>query len=101
MDQSRIAGIGNIYADEILFQAGIRPERKAADLTEKERARVFRRMHHILQTAADRLAAEKDFPRTWLFAKRGEKSPCPRCDGTIRSMKVSGRTTWYCPHCQS
>lgn len=101
MDQSRIAGIGNVYADEILFQAGIRPDRKAEGLSEKESATVYRKMHHVLHLAANRLTEQKDFPGSWLLPKRGKHNPCPHCNGKIKSMKVSGRTTWYCPHCQN
>lgn len=100
MDQSRLAGIGNVYADEILFQAGIRPNHKAGNLSKKESGTVFRKMHHVLTTAADRIAADNDFPDSWLLPQRGKNNPCPCCDGNIKSMKVSGRTTWYCPHCQ-
>jgi len=101
MDQSRIAGIGNIYADEILFQAGIRPDRKTHTLSKKESANVYRKMHHVLNTAIDRITTNKDFPGSWLLPQRGRDNSCPRCDRKIKSMNVSGRTTRYCPCCQT
>lgn len=100
MDQSRLAGIGNVYADEILFQSGIRPDRKAAGLSEKQSGTIYRKMHHVLKTATERIAAGKEFPDSWLLPQRGKNSSCPHCNRKIKSVKVSGRTTWHCPHCQ-
>ena len=101
MDQSRMAGIGNVYADEILFHASIRPNHKSETLTQRQRESIYRKMRHVLTTAVDRIAVEREFPHSWLLPIRGNNAACPRCDGKIKSMKVSGRTTWYCPHCQN
>ncbi|HKL21968.1 MAG TPA: DNA-formamidopyrimidine glycosylase family protein [Tichowtungia sp.] len=86
---------------KVLFQAGIRPDRKTHTLSKKESANVYRKMHHVLNTAIDRITTNKDFPGSWLLPQRGRDNSCPRCDRKIKSMNVSGRTTRYCPCCQT
>lgn len=101
MDQERIAGIGNIYSDEILFQAGVRPDRKAGDLREPEVEAICAHMHAVLLAAADCEADPAKMPRDWLTPHRGTDDPsCPRCGRTLKRPKVSGRTAYFCPHCQ-
>lgn len=100
MDQDRIAGIGNIYADEILFQAGVNPKAKAGRLDEDRLRAIFRKTKEVLSTAIDRQADPKDFPRSYIIPRRQAGAVCPKCDGSIEAVKVSGRTTYYCPKCQ-
>lgn len=101
MDQSAVAGIGNVYADEILFQARVHPERVASDLDEDARARVFRVMRRVLRTAIDRKADVDAYPRSWITPRRDGEGDCPRCGGPIERTTVVGRTTVVCPACQS
>ncbi len=99
MDQSFIAGIGNVYSDEILFQAGIHPAEEARELDETALRTLYRVMRRVLQTAARRGDGRKA-PRRWLLGKRSAEHPCPRCHGQLRSLKINGRTSWFCPDCQ-
>ncbi len=101
MDQERIAGIGNIYADEILFQAGINPKAKAGQLDEKALRALFKKRKDVLTTAIDRQAHPEDFPRTYIIPRRQNGAACPKCKAPIETVKVSGRTTYYCPKCQT
>ncbi|MFP4345156.1 MAG: Fpg/Nei family DNA glycosylase [Anaerolineales bacterium] len=99
MDQSTLAGIGNVYSDEILFQAGIHPQRKVQDLDEQELRRVYESLKEVLETAIEHNAEPADFPADYLIPHRGEER-CPCCDGELQSVKVSGRTGYYCPERQ-
>lgn len=111
LDQTVVAGVGNIYADESLWGAKISPKRKVADISTKE----FELLYHELRAVMN-LAIEKggstdknyvnaegkrgsymDFAR--VFRREGE--PCPRCGTVIEKIKWAGRGTHFCPTCQT
>lgn len=100
MDQSRLAGIGNIYSDEICFQARIDPRRKAPGLDENEVRRLHRQMLRVLREAADRDADPNRFPEGWLLRHREAGTSCPRCGGEVSKIRVGGRGAFLCPACQ-
>ncbi len=104
MDQSRTAGIGNIYADEILFQARLHPGSIAARLDPNERRRLFAAMKYALQTAVDRGAGAENFidrlPKRFLLPERRAGGHCPRCGTPLAIEKRGGRTSYHCPKCQ-
>lgn len=100
MDQRRIAGIGNIYADEILFKAGILPFRPAASLTSDEIKRLYRSIRQILKSALN-TAGEEVFPPDFLISLDERGATCPKCGGPIEKMRIGGRTTRFCRHCQN
>jgi len=100
MDQSKIAGIGNVYSDEILFQARVRPDRQAAALCAREVEAVHERVRAVLREAADHGADPERLPGDWLTPHRDTDDPCPRCGRRLENTKISGRTAWFCPHCQ-
>ncbi len=97
MDQSLLAGVGNLAADEMLWRAGLDPARPAGSLTPAE----VRRMHrHLRTTLADLLAGGGSHTGE-LMAERRPGGVCPR-DGTpLNRATVGGRTTWFCPRHQS
>lgn len=97
MNQKRIAGLGNIYSDEILYLAGIHPQKDVRSLTDDEARALYRGMRHVLRTAEKRKADPEKMPKSWLLPLRGSGKRCPRCGGTIRRLKTAGRTAWYCP----
>lgn len=101
MDQKRIAGIGNVYADEILFHAHLHPEARAGDLDRRTLRRLARAVHRTLEDTLKYHADPEEMPRTWLLPHREEGARCPRCEGSIRKTKVSGRSTYYCAACQT
>jgi formamidopyrimidine-DNA glycosylase len=101
MNQRLIAGIGNIYADEILFHAHMHPATETARLHEKRRRKLFRAMRHVLQKAIEYQADANRVPKSWLLPHRGKGGKCPRCGRELKSSKIGGRTAWFCPHCQS
>jgi len=104
MDQEVVAGIGNIYSDEILFQARINPRTRCERLDTSARQRLFEQIKEVLETAiksgagAERLVDR--LPASFLIAHREKHGRCPRCGGEIASAKFSGRTAYFCPRCQ-
>lgn len=100
MSQRRLAGLGNIYTDEILFQARVNPRAKANRLTDGHLERLFHSVKDVVETAIEAKAEPGDMPSTYLLPHREKGGVCPRCGGSLRHEKVSGRTSYYCPQCQ-
>src|SRR5213595_2685745 len=94
MNQKLIAGIGNIYADEILFRARMHPATEIADLDEKALAELFRATRYILEKAIETKADVEQMPKSWLLPHRGKDGKCPRCGRELKSSKIGGRTAW-------
>lgn len=97
MNQSLLAGVGNVYSDEALFQAGIPPRARVADLGEEQVERLFRSLNSVLETAIGARADPERLPRDWLLRRREEGAECPKCGGEIRRIVVSGRGCYHCP----
>src|SRR6516165_7333615 len=100
LNQQVIAGIGNLYADEILFRARMHPATEAARLSDKDLRRLFRAIRYVLGKA---IALKTDFnrlPKSWLLTRRGKGGKCPRCGRALKSAPIGGRTSWFCAHCQ-
>src|SRR5437764_4237977 len=100
LNQKLIAGIGNIYADEILFRARIHPATQVSALKEKTVAKLFRAARDILKKAIDAKADMDRMPKSWLLPHRGRGGKCPRCGRELKSATIGGRTAWFCTHCQ-
>ena len=108
LDQTKIAGIGNIYAQEILFYAKINPERKANTLSKSELKRIYKNIFIILNLAIKHNGTSiSDFRRVddktgefQNFLKVYGKKVCPECGGNLKKIKQGGRTTTYCACCQ-
>ena len=110
MDQRRVAGLGNIYTNEILFRAGVRPGRRAARLAREECRRIVAASHLVLAEAIRRGGSSISDYRDGLgregwfqldhcvYDRAGE--PCPGCRTPIRARVLVGRSTFYCPRCQ-
>jgi formamidopyrimidine-DNA glycosylase len=101
MDQRRIAGIGNIYSDEVLFQAGIHPRTPVAEIEDRQLKRISTAISEVLKTAIEREADPSRFPQGYLLPHRKEGETCPRCGGSVGKAKIAGRTAYFCPMCQS
>jgi formamidopyrimidine-DNA glycosylase len=110
LNQTLMAGVGNIYADESLFRAGIRPRRSAGRLTRLELEKLRQALREVLEHAirlggssvSDYVDAEgvRGFFQLehCVYQRTGE--PCRKCGETIKRIVVAGRSTHYCPHCQ-
>jgi formamidopyrimidine-DNA glycosylase len=100
MNQRLIAGIGNIYADEILFRTRIHPATEISRLGNKGLAKLFRATHYVLEKAVAAKADVNKMPKSWLLPHRGKGGKCPRCKRRLKSARIGGRTAWFCAHCQ-
>jgi formamidopyrimidine-DNA glycosylase len=107
MNQTRIAGIGNLWADEILYQARIHPQTRIARLTDGEIAAMYRTMRRVLPVGIASNAGDEGFvrklPGSYLLKQRWRSAAqrrCPRCGGPIETLTAAGRTTHICPRCQ-
>ena len=96
MTQEILAGMGNLYADETLYQTGIHPRRTIDKLRERETKAVFTTMRRILRDTIARHGRGAALPGRYLIHHREEGERCPRCGGTIKRTVVFGRTTYYC-----
>ncbi|MFY9558103.1 MAG: DNA-formamidopyrimidine glycosylase family protein, partial [Blastocatellia bacterium] len=99
MDQKMIAGVGNIYADEILFEARVRPDRAASSLSQDEIRRIHRETRRVLKRSI-RTAADPDFPADFLVSRDARGGVCGVCGSVIEKKKIGGRTSHFCSHCQ-
>ena len=100
MTQDVLAGIGNVYADEILYQAKVNPKKRARKLDEKELRKIYNTMGRVLKKAIEFKANPDEAPRSWLLRRRKPGAKCPRCKGEIKKYTVSGRAGYFCPECQ-
>ena len=110
LDQSVVAGIGNIYADEALFKSGILPDTIAADLKPKQIKKLHQAIIRVLQTSIDKggttfsdflslLGVSGNYGDAALVYGRKDQ-PCKVCDTPIEKTKLGGRSSHYCPNCQ-
>lgn len=111
LNQKKISGIGNIYANDSLFLAKIDPRRPACGLKEKEVKSVYQSIHKVLRAGIkyrgasdqhylDALGQKGAYQKHFLVYKRDGKK-CFSCSGKIRRIKIGGRGTFYCPRCQN
>ena len=110
LDQRRVAGIGNIYANEALFLAGIHPAVPARAIPEGSVAPLHRSIRRVLRAAIaacgttlrdyrDPAGLEGSFgPRLVVYGREGE--PCVKCGGVVLRTVIGNRSAFYCPHCQ-
>ena len=110
LDQKLVAGIGNIYADEILHAAAIDPQRDPSGMSDEEFERLAAEAREIISTAIEcRGSTIRDYcdadgesgsyqDHHQVYGREGEV--CPRCGGIIRRIKIGGRSSHYCPDCQ-
>jgi formamidopyrimidine-DNA glycosylase len=110
MDPKVVAGIGNIYSDEILFRAKVRPTRQVSGIRNQELGKIYQNIKKVLKQAIKAKGSSVgDFVRTdgswgsmgkyhFVYGRGGEK--CKVCDRIIQTVTIGGRTSSYCPKCQ-
>jgi formamidopyrimidine-DNA glycosylase len=110
LDQRRVAGVGNIYANEALYHAGVDPRRPARDVAADEARSLHRALRRVLRNAIraggttlrDYRTADGEEGRygraLWVYGRDGE--PCGRCGATIERVVFGGRSAFLCPGCQ-
>lgn len=111
MDQKIVTGLGNIYADESLFEAKIRPDKSAFSLKKQEVIRLYsailRIMHRAIQIGGSSVVTYRLLDNTWgnyarehkVYGKAGKL--CVRCKNTLKKIIIQNRTTVFCPQCQT
>jgi len=110
LNQKLIAGIGNIYADESLFRAGIHPEARGTELCQAELLKLHRAVQDTLRQGIEAGGAsirdyrnargEQGWFQTKLQVYSRKDQPCPCCGETVRKINVGGRSSCFCPKCQ-
>jgi formamidopyrimidine-DNA glycosylase len=110
LNQSLLSGVGNIYADESLARAGIRPRRRAASLTGGELKKLYMAIQKVLNEAiqlggssvSDYVGADGERGsfqiKHLVYGREGE--PCRKCKAPIKRIVIAGRSSHYCPKCQ-
>jgi len=110
LDQNICAGMGNIYSDEALFRAGIRPMRRAYRITSREMDKLIKALRDVINEGIENFGTSvADYHRTdgkdgkfqnflCVYGREGE--PCCKCGRTIVAKKIGNRSTRYCPKCQ-
>ncbi|KJS18108.1 MAG: formamidopyrimidine-DNA glycosylase [Peptococcaceae bacterium BRH_c4b] len=110
LDQSFIAGLGNIYVDEALHRAGLHPERLAAGLSPRETTHLYQAIKDVLNEGINnRGTSFRDYvdgdgrpgnyqEKLAVYSKEGK--PCLKCGKPINRIRVAGRSSYFCPHCQ-
>ena len=107
LEQSVVAGMGNLYADESLYRAGIHPLRLASELSDRDITRLRDTIVAALASAVtqydqSRIEGWPEPPmglEAWTVPRR-QDTPCPRCRGPVSGIRVRGRGTYFCPRCQ-
>lgn len=110
LDQTIISGLGNIYANEVLFASKINPFKKGMDITKEEAKEIIKNADRIIKRAIElggttiksytsSLGVTGRFQQELMVHKR-EKEKCKICSSIIVKEKINGRSTYYCPHCQ-
>lgn len=110
LDQKLVAGLGNIYVDEVLFASGVKPERLATSLSNQELKKIYQSIIKVLEVAikyrgttfsnfVDSEGKKGNFSTRLKVYGRG-KLPCYNCSSAIIKTKIAGRGTHYCPNCQ-
>ena len=100
LNQSFVAGIGNIYSDEILFKTKLYPKVKIDSLDESKIKELFINIKEVLQVGIDRKGDLGTYPNNFLIPHRKNEDRCPLCDYEIKRYEISGRHGFYCPNCQ-
>ncbi|GHC51940.1 bifunctional DNA-formamidopyrimidine glycosylase/DNA-(apurinic or apyrimidinic site) lyase [Neogemmobacter tilapiae] len=112
LDQKIVAGLGNIYVAEVLFRAGLRPDRLAGDLTEAQTAALVPLIRQVLDEAILAGGSSlRDYRQSdgelgyfqhafRVYGREGQPCPTPGCTGHVERIVQSGRSSFYCPQCQ-
>lgn len=110
LDQRVVAGLGNIYVDEVLYAAKVHPARRVGTLSEEEMTRLTAAMKSILREAIERRGTtfrdyvdangDRGGMQGFLKVFQREGQPCVRCGALIQREKFVGRSSYFCPHCQ-
>lgn len=100
LDQSVLAGVGNLYSDEILFQCKIHPLALSSSLSTMQMQCLHREMQRILKKSIQVMTDFDRLPKDYMLKNRRPSAHCPNDHGPWQTIKINGRTTYLCPRCQ-
>ena len=100
LDQSVLAGVGNLYSDEALFQCGVHPMAQADELSEDRLGCIHKNLVSIMDRSIKVGTDFDSLPDGYMLKTRHPTSHCPKGHDTWHTMKVNGRTAYFCPRCQ-
>ncbi len=100
MNQEVIAGLGNLYSDEVLYQSKIFPKKKTNLLTKDDIENLFNCIKSVLKVAIDKKGHLEQYPQNFIIPHRDLEEKCPRCNGILTRYEISGRHGFYCGKCQ-
>ncbi len=100
LDQHVVAGVGNLYADEALFQSKLHPLTIASEISKRKTSELHSMMQMVLRTSIDAETDFEAFPPGFLLRHRARGAECPRGNGRLVVIEAAGRTTILCPKCQ-
>ncbi len=100
MNQKIVAGIGNLYSDEILFQSRIHPKSQIGKLTEQDMYEMYQCIRSVLSASIDCRTNFACLPDSFLLPHRRKGAECPGIEGRVAAEKIAGRTSYFCPRVQ-
>lgn len=100
LNQSFIAGIGNIYSDEILFRSRLNPRTKIDKVSESKIKEFFTNIKEVLRYGIEKEGDLSTYPKNFIIPHRKKDERCPICDTEIERFEISGRHGFFCPTCQ-
>lgn len=95
LNQSNLAGVGNLYADEVCYQVKVHPASVVKNIPLKKQQELFQKMQEVFRFAVDKNAYYKDYPEDWLWQWRKEGAIAPDGKSKITQAKIAGRTTYF------
>ncbi len=100
MNQKLIAGIGNLYSDEVCFQSKIHPDSKVSNLSNQDLKLLFKNIAKVLNRVTESKMEGSKLPDSFIMRHRKEGGKCPRDQGEINMDKIGGRSSYFCNSCQ-
>ena len=100
MDQHKMAGVGNLYSDEALFQSRIDPRAPVQGLERGDMEGLYLNLRKVLRRSIERGGDLSRLPWSYLLRHRSRGESCPNCGGEVLSKPLGGRTSYFCPRCQ-
>lgn len=96
LNQSALAGVGNLYADEICYRTRVHPASIVAQIPKRKRVEIYEKMHEVLHKAVEHAPYYKEYPENWFWEEwRHEGHIAPDQKSKVRSAKIAGRTTYW------
>jgi formamidopyrimidine-DNA glycosylase len=100
LNQSFVAGIGNLYSDEVLFKSNLHPKTKLDSLDEAKIKELFDNIKEVLRVGIEKEGDLSNYPDNFLIPHRKKEEYCPICSHEIEWLDISGRRGFFCPNCQ-